>query len=135
MGKEYKRKHSQEIFTNRGFTLLEILATFVLVAIILPVAMEGISLSTRMASNSKRKIEAGALAEKKLTEILITREWVNGDQSGDFGEGYSDYEWRFEVLDWEGEELLRQIDFYVEWVAGERKQSIVLTTLAYLERS
>ncbi|MFC1494451.1 type II secretion system protein [Thermodesulfobacteriota bacterium] len=133
MGKVYKRKNNLIIFNNRGFTLLEILATFVLVAIIIPVAMEGISLSTKMASNSKHKIVAGALAEKKLTEILITRDWVNGDQKGNFGVDYNDYDWRFEVLDWEGEELIRQIDLYVEWVSSGKNRSVVISTLAYLD--
>ena len=119
--------------SNRGFTLIEILATFVLIAIILPVAMEGISLSARMAGNSNKKIEAGALAEKKLTEILITKDWMNGDEEGDFGDEYPDYKWRCEVLDWEKEDLVRQIDLYVEWTSTGRSHSIVLTTLTYLE--
>ena len=59
-----KKKITGKLYSEMGFTLLEILATFVLIAIILPVTMEGISLSTRMAGQSKRKIEAAVLAEK-----------------------------------------------------------------------
>jgi len=88
MGKVIKKAPSRINTAESGFTLLEILATFVLVAIIIPVAMEGISLSTKMANNSKRKIEAGILAEKKLTEIRVTRDCINGDQKGNFGEDY-----------------------------------------------
>ena len=54
---------------------------------------------------------------------------------GNFGEDYSNYEWRLEVLDWEGEELIRQIDFYVDWVSSGKNQSVVLSTLAYLDGS
>lgn len=135
MDKSCEREPLCILFTDRGFTLVEVLATFVLIAIIIPVAMEGISLSTKMANISRQKIEAGVLAEKKLTEILITREWTNGDQKGNFGEDYSNYEWRLEVLDWEGEELIRQIDFYVDWVSSGKNQSVVLSTLAYLDGS
>lgn len=135
MNKVYKRKYYLILFNNSGFTLLEILATFVLVAIIIPVAMEGISISTKMAGSSKHRIEAGVLAEKKLTEILVTRDWENGDQKGDFGEDYNGYEWRFEVLDWEGEELIRQIDLYVKWASSGKNQSIVISTLVYLDGS
>lgn len=123
----------RKLCTDRGFTLIEILATFVLVAIIIPVAMEGLSLSTKMASNSKRKLEAGALAESKLTEILITGDWMDGNQKGDFGEAHSDYTWRLDVLDWEGEESVRRLDLCVEWIAGEKTHSVLLTTLAYPE--
>lgn len=133
MGKVYNRRIFSILFNYRGFTLLEILATFVLVAIIIPVAMEGISLSTKIASDSKRKIEAGILAEQKLTEILITDEWMNGDQDGDFGEEFKDYEWNLEVLDWEGEELIRQIDLYVDWISSGKNRSVVISTLAYLD--
>lgn len=133
MGKVYNRRIFSILFNYRGFTLLEILATFVLVAIIIPVAMEGISLSTKIASDSKRKIEAGILAEQKLTEILITDEWMNGDQDGDFGEEFKDYEWSLEVLDWEGEELIRQIDLYVDWISSGKNRSVVISTLAYLD--
>jgi type II secretory pathway pseudopilin PulG len=133
MGKVYYRRIFSILFNYRGFTLLEILATFVLVAIIIPVAMEGISLSTKIASDSKRKIEAGILAEQKLTEILITDDWMNGDQDGDFGEEFKDYEWNLEVLDWEGEELIRQIDLYVDWISSGKNRSVVISTLAYLD--
>ena len=49
--------------TRRGFTLVEILATLALVAIILPVAMSGISLALRVADESRRQTEATALAQ------------------------------------------------------------------------
>ena len=122
-----------KLFCERGFTLVEILATFVLIAIILPVAMEGISISTRMASESRRKIEAGTLAEKKLTEVTITRDWTNGDQNGDFGSEYPEFKWRYKVSEWGKEELIRQIDLYVEWEAVKETHSVYVTTLVSLE--
>ncbi len=122
-----------KLFSEKGFTLVEIMATFVLIAIILPVAMEGIALSTRMASESRRKIEAGTLAEKKLTEILIAEDWADGDQRGDFGDEYPDFTWRLEVYEWEKEELMRQVDLYVEWTASKEIHSVLVTTLVCLE--
>jgi general secretion pathway protein I len=130
-----KRIFSGKLFCERGFTLVEILATFVLIAIILPVAMEGISLSTRMASESKRKIEAAALAEKKLTELIVTEDWMNGDDIGDFEDEYPDFTWRYEVSDWEKEDLIRQIDLHVEWTASNKTHSVTVTTLVYLTES
>ena len=38
--------------SRQGFTLLEILATFVLIAIIIPVAMKGIGMVVRLADHS-----------------------------------------------------------------------------------
>ncbi len=133
MSKGILKKARGKISSEKGFTLLEILATFVLIAIILPVAMEGISLSTKMAGDSKRKIEAGTLAEIKMTDLLINEDWTGGDDSGDFGSDYPDYTWRYEVKDWESEDMVRQIDLYVEWKASGKEGSIVLTTLVCLD--
>lgn len=133
MDEKNERISSNRFFSEKGFTLIEILATFVLIAIILPVAMEGISLSTRMASESRRKIEAGTLAEKKLTEVLIAKDWADGDQNGNFGDEHPEFTWRFEVLDWEKEELMRQINLYVEWTASKKTHAVVVTTLVCLE--
>lgn len=116
----------------KGFTLVEILATFVLIAIIVPVAMKGISLSTRMGSQAKRQIEAGTLAETKLTDFLLSGDWINGDQSGEFTDDKADYRWSLELEDWEKEESMQQLDLNVEWTdASGKTHSVVLTTLVY----
>ena len=133
MNGKIKKISKENLFSERGFTLVEILATFVLIAIILPVAMEGISLSTKMASDSKRKIEAGTLAEIKMTDLLVNKDWTDGDDNGNFGNDYPEYTWRYEVKDWESEDMMRQIDLYVEWAATGRTHSVVLSTLVYLD--
>lgn len=133
MNDKIKTIPGEKLLFERGFTLVEILATFVLIAIILPVAMEGISLSTKMASNSKRKIEAGTLAEIKMTDLLVNEDWTDGNDNGNFGTDYPDYTWRYEVKDWESEDMMRQIDLYVEWIAMGRTHSVVLSTLVCLD--
>ena len=70
----------------RGFTLVEALAALVLVAIVLPVAMRGVSLALTMASETTRRTEAMVLAEAKLAELLATGAWEDGDLDGDFTE-------------------------------------------------
>ena len=119
--------------SRSGFTLIELLATFVLIAIIIPVAMRGISLSTRIASHSKKQIEAISLAETKLTEFLITEDWQNGDQSGDFGEGWPEYRWNLVIEDWEEEETTKQLALSVEWSESGLGRSVTLTTIVYTE--
>ena len=49
-----------------GFTLVEVLASLALVAVILPVAMEGVSLAVGAAGLARDRIEAASLAETKL---------------------------------------------------------------------
>jgi prepilin-type N-terminal cleavage/methylation domain-containing protein len=119
--------------SHSGFTLIELLATFVLIAIIIPVAMRGISLSTRIASHSKKQIEAISLAETKLTEFLITENWLDGDQSGDFGDGWPAYRWNLVIEDWEEEETTKQLVLSVEWSESGLGRSVTLTTIVYTE--
>ena len=121
------------IMSRAGFTLVELLATFVLIAIIIPVAMRGISLSTRIASHSKKQIEAISLAETKLTEFLITEDWQNGDQSGDFGKDWPEYRWNLVIEDWEEEETTQQLVLSVEWSESGLGRSVTLTTIVYTE--
>ncbi|MBW1914668.1 MAG: type II secretion system protein [Deltaproteobacteria bacterium] len=114
-----------------GFTLLEILATFVLMAIILPAAMKGISISSKMAGHSKKKVEASALAEAKLTEIIINKDWTDGEQEGDFEDEWADYSWSMTVEDWEKEESMQQVDLSVFWNTSGIERSVTLTTVVY----
>lgn len=113
-----------------AFTLVEVLATLMLVAIILPVAMKGISLAAMTAGAAKQRMEAAALAETRLGELLATGEWLNGDLSGDFGPDWPDHHWTADVRDWEGT-TLRQVDVRVKWTTRGKERSITLTTLVY----
>src|SRR4051812_31300269 len=55
---------------RRGFTLIEVLATMVLLGIIIPVAMRGVSISLAAADKAKHTSQAAALAESKLNDLL-----------------------------------------------------------------
>ncbi len=74
----------------RGFTLIEALAAMLLVAIVLPVVMRGISMATRAGSSAKLQTQAASLAQSKLAELIATRSWKTGDTSGQFSDLYDD---------------------------------------------
>src|SRR3954453_3932771 len=75
-----------------GFTLIEVLATLVLLGIALPVAMRGTTIALSAASRAKHTAEASALAESKLTELttVITSGQLPGAASGDFAPDHPD---------------------------------------------
>src|SRR3990172_12486000 len=91
---------------RRAFTLIEVLASLVLIAIILPVAVKGIALATRTEGVAAERMEAASLAETKLAEMQLTQAWTNGELSGDFAPGWPRYEWSAEVSEWEGSSIL-----------------------------
>lgn len=113
-----------------GFTFIELLATMVLIALIMPVAMHGIALCTRLAGQSERQLEAAGLAKTMLTELVATKDWQSGDQRGDFGTDWPDYEWSATVTDWT-DSTVRQLDVTVYWVAQGADREFTLSTLVY----
>jgi prepilin-type N-terminal cleavage/methylation domain-containing protein len=120
--------------TDRGFTLVEILVTFVLIALIIPVAMEGISLATKLGTKSKQEIKAGTLAETKLAAFLLSGDWSSGDQSGQFEGDDSEYRWKLEVKDWEEQDSMKQLNMAVEWTDPSGvNHSVALSTVVYSE--
>jgi len=127
-----RNSHTLGVYQGaNGFTLLEILATFVLIAIIIPVAMQGISLSIKMASWSKQHNQACSLAQTKLTELLITEDYLRGDLSGDFSSDEFGYHWRTELAEWTGP-TLKQLVLHVEWEDRQIENRVSLSTLVYV---
>jgi len=115
-----------------GFTFIELLATVVLIAIIMPVAMGSIGLCTRLGGQSRRQIEAASLAQTKLTELRVTGDWENGDQRGDSEADWSDYQWQATVTNWT-DATMRQLDVTVSWLSQGHERSVTLSTLIYPE--
>src|SRR2546423_9326344 len=91
------RGHGSESMKRRrhnlkGFTLIEVLATMVLMAIVLPVTMQALSVSLGAASSARHTTEASGLAQAKLNELISTGQW-NSTSNGDFGTDHPGYRW------------------------------------------
>jgi len=115
-----------------GFTFIELLATVVLIAIIMPVAMKSIGLCTTLGGLSRRQIEAASLAKTKMTDLIATGDWENGNQQGDFGKDWPGYTWKASVVNWT-DATVRQLDLTVLWESAGRQRSVTLSTLRYPE--
>ncbi len=117
-----------------GFTFIELLATVVLIAIIMPVAMRSIGLCTRLGGLSRRQIEAASLAKAKMTELLVSGDWENGNQHGSFDEDWPGYEWKATVTNWT-DSTVRQVDLTVLWESMGLQRTVTLSTLVYPEEN
>ncbi len=116
---------------TRGFTFVELLATVVLLGIVMPVAMRTIGLCTRLAGQSRQRMEAASLASIKLTELIASGDWQTGARSGEFND-WPGYRWTFDVFNWT-ESTVRQLDVTVHWQSQGRPRELVLSTLVYPE--
>jgi prepilin-type N-terminal cleavage/methylation domain-containing protein len=116
--------------SRRGFTLLEVLATMVLIGIILPAVMHGISLATIAAGEAKHKVEAASLAQTKMAELTADFQTMNqqGASSGSFSD-YPGYSWTssIEMRDTN----LSQITVRVSWFARGQERFVDLASMIY----
>ena len=124
-----------------GFTLVEVLAAIVLMGLVLPAAMRGITIASRAGALARHRTEAAALATSKLQEILATQQWeTGGGLSGDFiQDGYPDYTWQAELAPWNQAgfsaqdiqpQTLQQLDLKVTW-GKKGTDSLTVSTLVY----
>jgi prepilin-type N-terminal cleavage/methylation domain-containing protein len=116
---------------RRGFTFIEILATLVLLAIVLPAVMGGFSLCLATADFAHHQAQASFLAHGKLMELVAGEQWQKTDLSGDFGTDQPGYRWTAQVSTWDSAGLLQQIEVTVWWRQRGQDRSVVLSTLAY----
>jgi hypothetical protein len=105
------------------------------IALLLPTAMRGIGLCTTIAGESRKQLEAAALAKSQLTDLLVTGDWDNGAHSGDFGNEWPGYKWTADVSNWTDAQnvSLRQVDVTVTWVSRGANKKLTLSTLIYQE--
>lgn len=113
---------------RKGFTLIEALIAMTLLAVILPVAMQGISAAISLSTEARRRSEAATLARWKLDELVTTRVWISSQGSSRFEEPWSDYHWTLTAEDWQSG-LMTQLTVEVTWTARQKQQSVSMTTL------
>lgn len=116
---------------GRAFTILEVLATLTLAAIILPVTVHGVLLCLAVASHAGQHVQAASLAQSKLAELAASDELYDAEMTGDFGEDLPGYTWAAQVDDWENDSRLVQLDVAVMWTRRGRERQVILTTLVY----
>jgi len=115
---------------TRGFTLVEVMAAIVLVAIVLPTAMQGTTLCLDLAHNARMQAQAASLAQAKLSELAATNMIYEAMQTGDFGEQWPQYKWLATVEAWDDPRLV-ELDVSVVWTARGRDYDVTISTLVY----
>src|SRR5512139_2822370 len=76
-----------------GFTLAEVLAALLFMAIVIPVAVQGLRIASRAGTVSVRKAVAARLADSKLNKLIVTGQWQSSAQKGTIDEGWQRYSW------------------------------------------
>jgi len=94
--------------TSAGFTLAEVLAALLFMAIVIPVAVQGLQLATRAGEVARRKNQAARVAERILNENIVTTNWNQSSQGGTIYEGMRQFRWALRSEPW-SQNLTNQI--------------------------
>jgi type II secretory pathway pseudopilin PulG len=114
-----------------GFTLAEVLAAMMFMAIVIPVAVDGLRIASAAGELATRKAEAARVAERELNEIAVTSVGGLTAQTGTIQEGGHDYHWALHGELWP-QDSMQLLTMEVTFVVRDRTYSTRLSTLVNL---
>jgi Flp pilus assembly protein TadG len=83
-----------------AFTLAEVLAAMLFMAIVFPTVVEALHVATLSGEVAVRKDAAARIADRILNESIVTTNWNGNAMSGTVAEGTQDFKWSLSVQDW-----------------------------------
>ena len=114
---------------SAGFTLAEVLAALMFMAIVIPVAVQGLRIASRAGEVAQRKDQAARVAERVLNEHIVTTNWNQSVQSGTLLEGGLQYRWTLRNELW-SQDAMQLLSVEVVYAVQNRDYSVRLSTLA-----
>lgn len=112
-----------------AFTLAEVLAALLFMAIVIPVALQGLRIASRAGELAERKREAGRVAERVLNESIVTTNWNKSALSGTVVEGDREYRWTLRTESWT-QSAMQLLSVDVTFPVQGEDYSVQLNTLA-----
>jgi type II secretory pathway pseudopilin PulG len=94
------RKSSAAKRARRAFTLAEVLAAMLFMAIVIPVAVQGLRTASLAGEVGQRKVVAARIGNKILNELKVTGQLLNSSRSGIVTENGIKYNWSVHNQNW-----------------------------------
>lgn len=114
--------------TRAGFTLAEVLAALAFMAIVIPVAVQGIAVASRAGQVAARKADAARIGDRVLNELEVSGQLLSGVQNGVIQEGERAFRWSMQTQSWlEGN--LNQVTVSVAFEVQGHAYDVQLATL------
>jgi type II secretory pathway pseudopilin PulG len=116
---------------RRAFTLVEVLAAMLFMAIVIPVAMQGLRIASLAGEVGQRKMVAARIANKLLNELKVTGQLQNTGQSGVVQESGLTYRWSVKDESWTEDPLVQMTlaTLIVSFSAQGKTYDVRLSTL------
>jgi len=112
-----------------GFTLAEVLAALLFMAIVIPAAVQGLRIANQAGQVAGRKSEAARVAERVLNESIVTTNWNKSSLGGVIGEGTHQFRWLLRNEPWNLDPL-RLVSVQVTFAVQGQDYDVRLSTLA-----
>lgn len=124
--------------SQRGYTLIEVIVAFALLAMALTLLLGTLSGSTRQVRWSADAGRAALHAQSLLDTVGITEPLRAGQRNGDFEDGR--YRWTLSIAPWQdpalanlpptpGDPRMLELELAVQWGAGGSAERLEWTTL------
>jgi hypothetical protein len=97
-----------------------------LLAILLPVIADGLTIASRAASSARSQTEAAGLAQDELNQLISTGDW-SSVTSGDFGSDHLGYRWTCQNA--AGDNGVSQVQLNVTWLERGQPRQFTLSTM------
>lgn len=111
-----------------GYTLVEVLAAMLFMAIIIPIAMQAVSVASRAGTVGQRKAAAARIAERVLNEQIVTGGTTQGGTSGTIVEGDNSYPYTVTTQDW-AQDQMSELTVKVTFTVQGSEYDVTATTL------
>src|SRR5882672_10596981 len=114
----------------QAFTLAEVLAALLFLAIVIPAAVEAMHVASLAGEVAARKGGAARVADRILNESLVMTNWSSGTQNGTVTEGTLDFRWTLTSQSWPQDPAMQIVAVEVKFYAQGKDYSVKLSTLA-----
>lgn len=112
-----------------AFTLAEVLAALLFMAIVIPVAMQGLRIASLAGEVAVCKTQAARVAERVLNESVVTTNWSTSQQSGVITESRRQFNWTLRNEIWNAD-AMQLLTVEVTFAAQDKNYSVRISTLA-----
>lgn len=111
-----------------AFTLAEVLAAMVFLAIVIPVVVQCMTVASSADEVAQRKARAARIAQNVLNESVVTTNWSQSSQSGSVDDGTEKYNWTLDNSPWT-QDPMRLLTANVKYSVQGKEYSVRLSTL------
>jgi hypothetical protein len=115
---------------NAAFTLAEVLAAMMFMAIVIPVAVEALHIASVSGQVAVRKAEATRVADRILNESIVTTNWTQYT-AGIVTENGREFHWTLRNEYWSPDSALQLLTAEVEFSAQGRTYAVRMNTLVH----